>query len=280
MRNFNQFKTLAVTTLFLLVCLGCSRTIPIPTKDAQFKERFQTELAVVPDHAWAGTYIIGDDSDHYVISLAPKSGYVFARYTDLGMEGEQRGSVVEHEGRITLVPDSKDETQNPGIFPKELTPVSWGRRHYLVNTDKPAYFFNCVNNGVEPRTSPFGATILRAGDENQPAEGALKVPNNFKVYLLDKPIMARVLSIGAGQREKSEMRHDLVIDAGSEKGVYQGLYFFIVDENAPADRLEVTAVEGDKCTVRYSYYYPLRDKDDEPKMSWMLTTRPSWDIRY
>lgn len=280
MRNCIVFKALVVPALFLLLCLGCSQTIAIPTKDPVSKERFQSELSGLPDHAWAGTYIIGDDSDHYVISLAPKSGYAFARYTDLGMEGEQRGSIVEHDGRITLVSASKDETENPGIFPKELTPVTWGRRHYLVNTDKPAYFFNCVNNGVEPRTSRFGGTILRVGDEDYPVEGAPKVPNDFKVCLLDKPITAHVVNIGIGQREKSEMRHDLVIDAGSDKSVYQGLYFFIVDENAPTDRLEVTAVEGDKCTVRYSYYYPLRDESDEPKLTWTLTTRPSWDARY
>lgn len=169
-----------------------------------------------------------------------------------------------------------------GDSEERMLPIRWGARLYLLHEGALQDFCNAVNAGIEPRGegdpdySPFlrgayfGTFYLRDGDEKKKAEGEPKLSDEWRRFLLKKPIKGLVLSVGGGEGEA-------VVNVGAREGLRKGMLLFlesdgsdvppsrytamevlsIADETAVVQGLERAKV-GDKVSTRYTLPRGLR----------------------
>jgi len=184
--------------------------------------------------AWAGTYLAerGCGPDHGLV-LGPDG-----RFRDVGacaVRGDHRGRATLLGGLLRLrVVDPPSDV--PGGRPlaggdtacacasredRWLVPVRWDARRYLVPKDAMDAFCDDVNAGIEPRGDPYGRVWMRRGDERADAFGAPDVPAAWRVRLLARPVLGRVLALDGP-------RHALV-DTGRRHGLVAGQRVFLAD---------------------------------------------------
>jgi len=159
----------------------------------RLRKNIASELKALPDHPWAGEYYAGDGLGvNMSLSIAPKSGFVFEWHGCLGLYDRNYGAVTSANDHLHLSFTFENVRKGfQGIAP-ELLSVPWGERRYLVPASDIVGFCNQVNEGSEPRGGVHGVYLLRKGDEKKPASGLPKVPKEFQVYLVSKPIQADV----------------------------------------------------------------------------------------
>ena len=142
----------------------------------------------------------------------------------MGLYDRNYGGVTFTNGKLRLSFAFKNERKGFQGIAKEFIPVHWGNRTYLVPADDVIGFCNAVNGGTEPRDCPQGRNLLREGDEKKKVSGLPVVPDEYRDYLLAKPITAEIIGIGPITTRPSlcegKFRDTTVIlDAGRDKGL-------------------------------------------------------------
>lgn len=198
------------------------------------REAILAEIKKRGTHDWAGEYFAGDGLGvNIALTIAPRSGYVFEWNGCLGLYDRNYGAVTSTNGRIRLSFTFDNRREGfEGIAP-EFVSVSWGRRRYLIPTDKVVDFCNSVNDGREPRTGAQGSHLLRRGDEKKKAAGFPRVPKEFRAYLLTKPIEATIIAVGpravrpgaSGLRFKDTK---VTLNAGTQQKLRAGMELFVI----------------------------------------------------
>lgn len=152
-----------------------------------------------------------------------------------------------------------------------LMPVKWGTRLYLIAENELLQFCNAANAGIEPRGgdddpdySPFlrgayfGSFYLRDGDEKKKAEGEPQLPEEFRRFLLKKPVNGTLLSVGGGQGEA-------VVNVGAREGLRKGMLLFLESDgrDVPPSReigMKVLSVADDTAVVHGQARAKVGDK--------------------
>lgn len=101
---------------------------------------------------------------------------------------------------------------------RELVPVRWGDRRYLIPSGDVMGFCNDVNSGVEPQRDGCGVHLLRRGDERKLATGLPELPPESLSALLQGPVCARVLTVGDSSESLeglAEARRSRAMQAGA-----------------------------------------------------------------
>lgn len=213
----------------------------------------QAEISGMTKHPWAGEYYKGDGlGENCHLSISPRQGYVFEWHGCLGLYDRNCGSlsVQGHELQLQYTLPSQ-RRRGLGLAPI-LVPVTWGDRHYLVPNDEIIEFCNAVNIGSE-RGWESGRFFLRRGDPTETPTGDPHVPEEFKPYLLQKPIDAKILSVGKYTTEPSVVEWKfkitpVTIDAGSDSGLRVGMKLRVLEPPTPSahQTVEITKVEQNR----------------------------------
>lgn len=184
-----------------------------------YNKRIAREIRVLGGrHPWAGRYYAGDGLGmNDAIELAPESGYTATSHGDVGDMTKERGSVVEHDGRLVF---SNGWSEYKWV-PRELVIVRWSARTYLIPPDRMLSFANAVNSGMEPRFEDHGMFLLRETDVDKGATGKPSIPPEFRPYLLDHPIEAVITATGTASGLETTIRFNV----GRREGVLTGMAF-------------------------------------------------------
>ena len=180
--------------------------------------------------------------------IAPRSGYLFEWHGCLGLYDRNFGAVEAVGERLKLTFTFENDREGfQGIAP-EFIPVLWGERHYLVPADDVIGFCNEVNTGAEPRAGVHGQYLLRRGDEMRKAEGWPGLPAEYLGALLQRPVQATVVGIGAVTLRPSVCEWffedtSLTIDAGRRAGLRAGMRLYVIEPTGLVEWIDLTQVE-------------------------------------
>jgi hypothetical protein len=172
----------------------------------------------------------------------------------------------------------KNERKGFQGIAEELIPVSWGDRRYLIASDEMIRFCNHVNSREEPRSSVHGFHLLRDGDEEKEIAGRPDIPEEYKKYLLKKPIQGEIIAVGKHtdyEKEEDWKVRDVAvtINIGKEVGLLNGMELYVT---APKDLVEsiiITKVgeQTSEATMRQ-----MGSTLVDPQPGWKLSTVPRW----
>lgn len=277
-------KTKVIISVFLLcatVFLAADRDEAKYTDEAektakQLQERIHAEVKTLTNHAWAGEYYSGDGLGVNVsLLLAPKAGYVFEWHGCLGLYDRNYGGVSFTNGKIHLSFTFKNEQKGFQGIAEQLIPVSWGERQYLIPSGDIVEFCNDVNAGTEPREDMHGRHLLREGDEKKKVRGFPAVPDEFRAYLLTKPIEATITTVGSYTTrpivcEWKFKDTPVTLDAGSEAGILPGMEFHVRKPGNIVKSVTVTKVSRNSSEALMT---GIGEEDPGPKVGWRVSTR-------
>jgi hypothetical protein len=266
----------------LVGCRGSGKFSDEAEKTAeQFKEKIRAEIKTLGNHAWAGEYCWGDGHREWVsLLLAPKAGFAFEWNGSLGLSDRNYGSVTIANGRIRL--SLTFENNRKGFcegLAEEFVPIPWGRRKYLVPSDDVIGFCNEVNGGMEPRYDIFdlGSYLLCKGDEKLRVAGFPSVSEEYRAYLLDKPILATIIALGSATTRQGRLAQckdtNVILDAGKGKGLLTGMEMHVVKPPCLVVSARVTKVEERRSEAVVTQ---VGENDPAPRIGWQLSTRCWW----
>jgi hypothetical protein len=210
------------------------------------KAKIQEELSELKNHEWAGEYTLSSQ----ILFIAPKSGFAYFLSKNLWEARYNYGNVELFNGKIKLIPEISGWEVLPSIS-SGLFPVSWGERHYLIATDEVVDFVNSVNIGYEPssRLSLGSGFFLKRGDEYKSVSGKPNIPEQYRSYLLEKPIKGKLITIKNSQIEQDENQRQrtttVILNVGRNKGVLEGMKFLVYRPRRASSDVKVTKVESD-----------------------------------
>lgn len=240
------------------------------------RQEILDEIKNLKDHEWAGTYYAGDGLGvNTSIVLAPKSGYVFEWYGCMGLYDRNYGAVTWANGRIHLSFTFENKREGfQGIAP-ELIPISWGSRQYLIPADDIIKFCNSVNEGEEPRNHAGGFYLLRLGDEKKAVTGLPKVPEEYRPYLLAKPIEATITAVSPYATRPSAATWKfkdtpVTLDIGTRQGLRVGMELFVTSPQNIIESVQIIKAEE---THSEGIMTQIGEEEPGPKVGWRLSTQ-------
>jgi hypothetical protein len=214
------------------------------------------------EHPWAGEYSsLGTDTTN-TISLAPTAGFVKQRRGP-GTPCESV-SLVSGTLRVVddvLVVDADFVSPNLSKEPLRYVPIRWGSRRYLVPETRMIDFCNDVNVGDEDFSIGRGWFACRDSGARE-AAGKPQLPAPYRNYILDQPLTAKATAVNLvtaqGAASSSRAAVKLVVDAGSNRGVFQGMLLSVVEPKV-IGTFRVTTVRETECDVEeVSHHDPSR----------------------
>jgi len=239
------------------------------------------EIKKLETHEWAGEYYAGDGLGvNTSIVIAPKSGYVFEWHGCSGLYDRNYGAVAWTNGRIHLSFTLKNEREGfQGIAP-ELIPIAWGKRHYLIPADDIPGFCNNINEGREPRKGSHGFYLLRVGDEKKTVTGFPKVPEEYRDYLLAKPVEATIIAVGAYATRPSVVDWKfkdtpVTLDAGTRRGLRIGMELVVTQPLGTVESVKIIKVEESRSEA---VMIQAGEEEPGPKVGWRLSTQAPWNV--
>ncbi len=123
--------------------------------------------------------------------------------------------------------------------PKELIPIRWGERLYLIPENKGRSFCNYVNvEGGAPGWPP-DPCFVRDGDDEKPVEGPPTVPKEWESMLLPAPINGKVVELIGHSRAR--------VDFGYKNGAWKGMPLWVTCEGLPW--VQTVAVHATNCII-------------------------------
>jgi len=283
MKNTSLFS-LALT----LVCL----TVAADQDEAKRSEKAENtatskrrailaEIKSLKSHEWAGEYYAGDGLGvNTSIALAPNSGYVFEWHGCLGLYDRNYGAVTWTNNRIHLSFTFKNERKGFQGVASEFVPVSWGPRRYLIPADDVIGFCNSVNEGRESRNSSHGSYFLRRGDGKMQVTGFPKVPEEYREYLLAKPVGATIIAVGTYTTRPSIVQWKfkdtpVTIDAGTRQGLRVGMELVVTKPRDIVESVRITKVEESRSEA---VMVQAGEEEPGPKVGWRLSTQAPWNL--
>ena len=232
-----------------------------------------TEMAGSPGHDWAGSYYWGDGLGANVsLDVAPGAGFVFEWHGCMGLYGRNYGAVTEARGLVVLEPELPNKKGEFAGIDEELVPVSWGERRYLVAAARLGDFCNAVNGGSEPREGLHGMFLLRRGDETKPVTGQPRTRDGVLDCVLVRPLEATITSVGRRQknaRDENAAAIPVVLDAGREQGVWEGMEFHPMAPNATYETARVTRVFERSSEAVFDLF---PEDTFRPRAGWLMST--------
>jgi hypothetical protein len=244
------------------------------------REQIREEISALDHHAWAGEYYYGDGLGTNVsLSIAPRSGFVFEWHGCLGLYDRNYGSVTLTNETIRLLFTFDNRSKGFEGIAEQLLPVSWVSREYLIPSHDMIGFCNEVNEGSEPRENEHGNYLLRVGDEEKKASGFPSVPDEYRPYLLTRPIEAKIIAVGTSTSRPFVSEYMLKeipvkVNAGKAQGLLPGMKLHVVEPGFFVEAIVITKI-GDKTSE--GVMTQIDGKATGPKVGWKLSTQSRWN---
>jgi hypothetical protein len=221
-----------VETLVLTSTVGILVGLLLPCSDFDITPRYPSSAAAgVPLVEQAGNYSEGYRRGcNRFLSLLPDGRYSYVAKGCTGVHHRESGHARIVEGHLVLTP----EKANTERVPRDLLPIRWDERSYLIPADKIPDFCDAVIAGTEPRND--GPGFYFASNLGR-AEGFPEIPSPWLAYLKARLTFGKMIEVDGASRVK--------IALGSKQGLKVGEMLRIQGEYSAW--LRVTAVEGDSC---------------------------------
>jgi hypothetical protein len=243
-------------------------------------QRISEELRKPASNVWAGSYYRdpGETWDEELV-WEPTTG--FAAYRETCSNGPRAwvnyGSATYRDGVLTLSSERNDTAEFLLKFSEnELTPISWGKQHWLVPTKDLALFAYAINarSGEE-----YSIGYLKFADREKSRPRRPALPAKYLRLLGIPPIKASVVEIGKGA---TKWYPSMTISAGKDKGVIEGMSFWLVGRKGIGAEVIVTEVHDRTSIVQITGIESGDAEDDTiPTLRWRFTSRmPSTFFRY
>ena len=196
--------------------------------EEQQRQRILKEIARLSNHPWAGEYYEGDGLGANIrISLAPDAGVAATWHGCLGLYGANRGKIVIGPDGGLRFDYQRPNAQGFAGFPDAMLPVRWGARRYMIPDSKRMAFVNAINHGYEPREQMHGMFLLVEGDEKTKVDGLPALPPEYLALIRRAPMQARVVSIDAVDKKKSDQgcsfTYRMTLDRGRKDRLMPGV---------------------------------------------------------
>lgn len=268
-----QFRLRSLLLFVTVACLWLGHEFDLRRRE-RFADTLQPiilqEISSLANHEWAGEYYCGDGLGFNLsLTMAPQSGYLFEASGCTGRYGRNYGPVTPSKGRLRLAFRLPVQRERLSTIADQLIQVHWGPRRYLIPPKEMLEFCNAVNAGTEPRTDIHGLHLLRWGDDAKAVQGLPTVPDEFKRYLLARPIEAEIIEI----RERAE-NSTVVLNRGKMHGLLPGMELHIIEPNHPFESVRVTKVKGERCEATITSFF---DDAPAPQPRWRLSTKQVWE---
>lgn len=234
------------------------------------------EIAALPEHPWAGRYVMRDNRGATVtLALAPANGFA------VGFTRNAGTTDVNH-GRIDLVGDDLRLTcalpnvrTLVGGIETTYTVVHWGPRAYHVPPVRIGAFCSAVNHGNVPRSTLAVPFFLKDGDEAKSVTGVPDLPADKRSFLLPGEMLDAVQSIDyettvANFDGRGHMiAHHLTLLGGADEGLRRNHKLRPLD---PALRRELITVDEVFNTTCTAVHLTRSTEPTTPGTTWVLTT--------
>jgi hypothetical protein len=157
------------------------------------------ELKQRPHESWETVYHGGHPGLNQSVTrlfVSEIKGYVC-----MMPKTESVGTVRRNGDRLLLRSNYGDWGPGHATDTKDFVSVSWGKRLYLIESNRLIVFCNAVNAGQEPRREEQAGFLLREDDWQKDAPGAPLVPADFRRFLLKRPVQCAVRSVEQRMQE-------------------------------------------------------------------------------
>lgn len=260
-------------------------------------ERVERELAGIEHHAWAGVYRCGTAlGKNVTIHAAPKNGFVFTWHGCEGLYGFNYGD-IEEIGPCRLRGKLARTIPSPKLAPTALAAggfgdayvdgeffsFDWAGDRYLVPRREMIPLCCALNEGDRrafEQRGPFGGFPRFAlGPPPADSPSVPPIPEEFRPYLLERPVRARITSVESDRLSRAITEYVLRIDAGSEQGLRVGMRVFPPSEKAIGSGVDVPpflveSLREHEATVRFSLIAtPAVPEPRAPTIGLVLSTR-------
>jgi hypothetical protein len=127
--------------------------------------------------------------------------------------------------------------------PRELIPIHWGDRLYLIPQGKGESFCTYVNTTGGAPGWPPEPCFIRRDDDKKPVAGLPSVPKEWEPMLLTSPINGKIIEVmGHGKAR---------VDFGYESGAWRGMPLWVTCEGSPC--AWTVAVHATNCVVENNH---------------------------
>jgi hypothetical protein len=227
-------------------------------------DKIQAEISTLEDHPWAGLYYQGDGlGTNLTLAVAPKAGFAYTWRGCMGLYGQNYGEIIEEDGQLTFSFALENEEDVTGGIPEKFLPVSWGERLYLIPPNEMIEFCNEMNSRREPRDEAFGFYFLRDKDWEKEVQGQPKIPEQFKPYLLKKPVTAVLTSIIKTETDLKkyyDKRVTVKINKGKKDGLLTGMKLHVIPKTLlEGSYNEITLTKVDETQSEGIYEYNSKE---------------------
>lgn len=222
----------------------------------------RNELATTKDIDWAGTYFQGDHHPT-ILTLSPENGFlVTASLHTFSPSWVNFGKVVFEEDRVRLFPDLGEKEKSSHVLPSEFILIRWGDVRFLVPEPELKLFAYDVNS-----RSPHLFSDYFAKRFDEEPKGLPVLPPPYARFLSMK-----TLAVTAISQERDDV---VVVNAGSNKGVIEGMSFYLVGRRSVWMMIRVKKVLGDRAECQiYSRGTSLADQNLlNVKKGWKFVSR-------
>ena len=240
---------LPLILLALVLVIPAQRKVDEPISDELYEivkaksDTIRAELSGLNNHDWAGDYVQGDHHPT-VFTITPKNGFlVTSSLHTFSPSWVNYGKVEFANGRLKIFPELADDAKSAHVMPKEFVLVRWGGYRYLIPPDELRNFAYDVHS----RSGNALTWYFTRNSETEP-KGLPELPPEYSRILWMPPILATALSV----RAESEYDDVVTINAGSRKGVIEGMSFFLMGHRSLWIRLQVTKVTDQTSECRIS----------------------------
>jgi len=244
-------------------------------KENAVRRAVEKEVRQSPGHPWAGEFYEGDGlGTNISLFLGPQSGFMYRWHGCLGLYGHNYGTVSETDGEVVLHCAMKNVEGEFGNIYTRYIPVRWDKREYLVPAARMVDFCNDVNSSREPRAFAHGRFLLKADDWDLPVTGAPEVSPEFKDYLIDLPIRARIVEVQS-IRERNDVEGRgytetiVLIDAGAASGLLVDMELSV---NEPDTFMPFKVISVDDKSAKCRSTHPVFPQH-RPAVGWLLSTK-------
>jgi len=114
-----------------------------------------------------GEYVRSDGFMHERLTLVAPGAFTYEEVGCVGGPTRYRGTAGVAEDRVSI-------QGRHGVLERELTPVTWGQRHYLVPPAQMKRFCSYVSGKTMDEPIPF---FLRTEDQSKPSPSTKERPS-------------------------------------------------------------------------------------------------------
>jgi hypothetical protein len=182
-----RWKPNLIEILVVLAIVGVLVALLLPDPDQDRSHRYPLKVVAGANLAKvAGNYYWNNGRGRtWNLSILPDGRYSFVWSGCVGVCHREAGQVGEVEGTIVLTP----ETPNERKVDRELVPVRWDERSYLLRPDQVSRFCQAIVTGSVPRNEVY------LSNASGRAEGLPDVPAPWLAYLQERLRFGKITEV-------------------------------------------------------------------------------------